>query len=453
MQGEEKVNQEHGLLHQLTAGQMAMVAVGGSIGTGLLLGSAAAMGIAGPGVIVSFLIATFIAWTVTLAMGEMACVHPAAGSFGLYAELYLNPWAGFVSRYGYWAAIAFAVGAELVASATYMAFWFPRVPAMVWIAMFAAVLLAINLRSVGAVGRFEYWFAMVKVVTITAFILAGGFLLLSGHVPAQYTAQGGFFPMGRWAPLLATSFALYTFAGIEMVVVSTGESRSVAEIPRAVRITFALLAFVYLGAMVVLVGVMPWNRAGVTESPFVSVFRHVNLPGVSHLMNFVVLTAALSGANAALYVDSRMLFSLARGGYAPPRLGRLNAAGSPVLALLVSSFGIVVALAMEKWVPQDAFVYIIEAALFGAMLSWLVSLAAHVSFRRQLPAQRLAELPLRSPGGAGLSALGLAGLVIAIAATWWVSPTTVVSSAVYLALLTLAYFLMKKTGAKSTMAK
>src|SRR6266571_4578116 len=162
----EKLNQEQGLRHQLSAGQMAMVAVGGSIGTGLLLGSAAAMEIAGPGVILSFALAALINLTVTLAMGELASMHPAAGSFGVYGEIYLNEWAGFVSRAGYWAAIAISIGAELVASATYMSYWFPSVPALFWVVGFSIVLLLVNLRSVGNYGWFEYWFAMIKVVTI-----------------------------------------------------------------------------------------------------------------------------------------------------------------------------------------------------------------------------------------------------------------------------------------------
>src|ERR1700757_2556701 len=156
--------QEKGLRRQLSAGQMAMVAVGGSIGTGLLLGSAAALSIAGPAVILSFAFAALINWTVTLAMGELASRHPAAGSFGVYGDIYLNPWAGFISRAGYWAAIAISIGAELVASATYLGFWFPSVPALVWIFLFSLLLLLINLRSVGNYGRFEYWFAMIKVV-------------------------------------------------------------------------------------------------------------------------------------------------------------------------------------------------------------------------------------------------------------------------------------------------
>src|SRR5580658_671207 len=270
---EAAMNQEGGLRHQLSAGQMAMVAVGGSIGVGLLLGSAAAMEIAGPAVILSFVLAGFLSWTVTMALGELSSLHPAAGSFGLYADLYLGPCAGFISRAGYWIAISVSVGANLVASATYMRYWFPAVPALVWVILFSLVLIVVNLRSVGDYGRFEFWFAMVKLVTMVTFIIIGGLLLAGGRVPAQYTAHGGFFPKGALAPLLAMTFALYTFGGIEMVAITTGESRTTAEIPRAVKRTFTTLAVVYLGDIVVLVGVMPWNRAGVTESPFVTVFR------------------------------------------------------------------------------------------------------------------------------------------------------------------------------------
>src|ERR1700674_559893 len=147
---------EEGLRHQLSAGQMAMVAVGGSIGTGLLLGSGAAMAVAGPAAILSFLIAAFINWTVAMALGELACAHPAAGSFGVYGDLYLNSFAGFIARAGYWIGLALAIGAEMIAAATYMSAWFPAWRAYLWIIVFAALLLVINLRSVGSYGRIEF---------------------------------------------------------------------------------------------------------------------------------------------------------------------------------------------------------------------------------------------------------------------------------------------------------
>ena len=234
-------NEEQGLRHQLTAGQMAMVAVGGSIGTGLFLGSAPALHLAGPAVIISFVFAAFINLTVALALGELACAHPAAGSFGVYGDLYLNEWAGFLSRSGYWAAIAFSVGGEMVASATYMAYWFPKVAPIVWVALFSVLLLLVNLRSVSSYGRFEFWFAMVKVVTIAAFVALGTALLLTGRSAPQYTAQGGFFPRGYFAPLLAMTFSMYAFGGVEFVAVTSGESRSPNQTAKAVRITFAML--------------------------------------------------------------------------------------------------------------------------------------------------------------------------------------------------------------------
>jgi amino acid transporter, AAT family len=361
----------------------------------------------------------------------------------VYGDLYLNDWAGFLSRAGYWAAIAVSIGAEMVASAVYMQFWFPQINAVVWVAIFSALLLLVNLRGVGSYGRFEFWFAMVKVVTIAAFVVLGAALLVGGRVAPQYTAQGGFFPRGYLAPLLAMTFSIYAFGGVEFVAVTSGESRSREEVAKAVRITFAMLTLLYLGAMAVLVGVMPWNRAGSGESPFVTVFRSVHLPGAGHLMNFVVLTAALSGANAALYVSSRMLFSMARTGWAPARLGRLNSQGSPTLALLVSAYGIVVALILEKWAPANAFEFILRAAFFGMILSWVVSLAAHVNFRRRTTPEELQSLPLRSPLGSWGSAIGFTVICAVILKGWWDSRVNFISGVLYLLFLTLAWWVIK----------
>ena len=435
---------EQGLHHQLTAGQMTMVAVGGSIGTGLLLGSAAALEVAGPGVILSYIIAAFIAYTVAMALGELASMHPAAGSFGVYGELYLNQYLGFLCRAAYWAAIAFSIGAELTASATYMGYWLPAVPGELWVILFSALLLLVNLRSVGSYGRFEFWFAMIKFATIVAFILAGSALLFSGRVAPQYTAQGGFLPKGPIAPLLAVFWAIYAFGGVEMLAVTTGESRSAKDIPRAARLTIFLLAGVYLGAITVLVGVMPWNHTGVSGSPFVSVLRLAHIPAAAYFMNFVVLTAALSGANAKLYVASRLLFSMGRSGWAPARLGKLNAAGSPRLALLVSSYGIVSALIFEYWAPQQAFVYIMGAAFSGLIFSWVVSLAAHVSFRRRLTPQQLAALPMRSPLGIWGSMLGFMLASATVLHTLFSTRINAIGGLVFFTALTLAYFLLKR---------
>ncbi len=405
---------EEGLHHQLTAGQMAMVAVGGSIGTGLLLGSGAAIEVAGPAAILSFIVAAFINWTVAMALGELACAHPAAGSFGVYGDIYLNHFAGFIARAGYPIGLALAIGAEMVAIATYMSKWFPGVQAYVWVLLFGTLLLFINLRSVGSYGRVEFWMSMIKLVTIAAFIVLGAALLIGDRVAPQYSAQGGFFPRGPWSPLLALTFAVFSFGGVEMVAVTTGESLSPKETPRAVWLTFLTLTFVYVGSIVVLLGVMPWNHAGVTESPFVTTFRTVKIPNAGGVMNFVVLTAALSSANALLYAASRMIFSLARTGWAPARLGRLNHEGSPQYAVALSAFGILFALVLVLWAPENAFRYMIGAAFTGMILSWLVSLAAHIRFRTLRTHEEIALLPLRSPLGKWGSVIGLVMVTVAL---------------------------------------
>ena len=449
-----KINShEDGLRHQLSAGQMAMVAVGGSIGTGMLLGSAAALTVAGPGVILSYAFAAFIAWTVTVAIGELSSVHPAAGSFGLYADLYLNQWAGFVSRAGFWAAISIGVGANLVASATYMAYWFPKTPSTFWVAVFSSLLLLVNIRSVRDFGRFEYWFSMLKLVTIAIFIVVGGTLLVRGSVTQHYISQGGFFPNGRLAPLLAITFALYTFGGIEIVAITTGEAHARSDIARAVRLAFAILCVIYLGAIIVLVGVIPWKHVSTEESPFVTVFRIGKIPAAGALMNFVILTAALSSANANLYAASRMLFSLARTGWAPARLGTLNATGAPMPALLCSSYGIVVALVLEQWSSKNAFVYILSAALFGLMLSWMVTLAAHMSFRKRTSNEQLHALPIQSPLGLWGSVFGLVLVCSSILKSWWDSRVNLSSGMLYLLLLSLAYTLIKRQKQESTIVQ
>jgi AAT family amino acid transporter len=439
--------QEQGLKKELSARQMAMVAVGGSIGTGLLLGSGAAIQVAGPAVLLSYALSAVIAWTVAMALGEMSSMHPAAGSFGVYAEVYLNRWAGFVARYGYWFSVVIAIGSEVVAAGTYMQVWFPHVPVVLWMIVFGVFLVTINLFSVGDYGTFEYWFAMIKVVTIFVFILAGSALLFGGKVQPQYVSQGGFAPKGWLAPLLATSFGLYSFLGIEMVAVSSGEARSAREISRATNLAFVVLTLVYLGAMAILVGVMPWQQAGVSQSPFVTVFSVAGIRSARFIMNIVVLTAALSAANASLYVASRMLFSVARSGYAPKSMGALNHQGVPMRALLVSMVGIVAAILLQLR-TKNAYLYIINASLVGGMLAWLLSLLAHVRFRRVVGKEQLAAAGLHSPLGAAGSIFGFVAIVVSIACTWWVSQSSVAakSAVIYLVVLTVAYVLVRGRG-------
>jgi L-asparagine transporter-like permease len=231
-----------------------------------------------------------------------------------------------------------------------------------------------------------------------------------------------------------------------MVAISSGEARSGAEVSKATSISFALLVCLYVGAMAVLVGVMPWRDAGVAQSPFVRVFNFAGIPSAATIMNLVVLSAALSAANALLYVTSRTLFSLARSGHAPRGLGALNSQGVPIRAVVASMAGIVIAIFVQKLAPEKAYLYIIGAALFGGMLAWLISLAAHVRFRKVITREQLAVLKLRAPLGAAGSILGFVAITAAVMATWWVPQfrITVVSAAPCLLVLSVAYWLVRK---------
>lgn len=434
---------------------MAMLAIGGAIGTGLLLGSGAAVQTAGPAIILTFILGAFVAFAVGMALGEMSSLHPAAGAFGVYAEMYLSQWAGFVSRYGYWFCLLMATGADLVASAIYMGYWFPHVPVLAWVAGFAVLLLFINFLDVHNFGSFESWFAMIKVVVIVAFIAIGAALLFSGRAPEHYTTNGGFLPRGPAAPLLALAFVLFNFQGTESVAICSGEARSPRDIVRATFLTVIALTFIYVCASAVLVGIVPWNAVGVTESPFVTVFRVTHIPAISAVMNFVVLTAALSGANALIYSGSRMLYSLAESGYAHPRLAKLSSTGSPRNALLASTVAIVAALTAQYVIPKDAFLFLFGASLIGGMLAWCIALASHVAMRRKLSPAEIAALPMRTPGGAPMSIVAIALIVVAIGATWWVPAlrVTIIGAAPLIVLLTVFYLAARKKRSRAKIEK
>ncbi len=325
------------LSRQLTASQLSMIAIGGAIGTGLFLGSSLAVRIAGPGVIISYLIGAVIALLFMSALSEMAVAHPTAGSFGVYAEIYVNAWAGFVVRYTYWAAQCIAIGGEAVAIAIYCQWWFPHTPKWFWILGFSLALLYINARSVGSFGSFEYWFAMIKVVAIVLFIGFGLALVAGlGPMPAigfsNFTAHGGFLATGWRGVWMAMVFVIFSYIGTEVVAVTAGEAKDPkTAVPRAMRSMVGRLILFYVGAIVVLIAIVPWNQiqpgSDVTASPFVKVFQLIGVPAAAAIVNFVVITAAASSMNCNLYLVSRMMFSLARGGYAPASFGRVSSRG------------------------------------------------------------------------------------------------------------------------------
>jgi len=444
---------EAGLQRNLTPRQLSMIAIGGAIGTGLFLGSAISVRLAGPGVILSYVAAAAIALCLMWALGEMTVAHPVAGSFGVHAEMYVHPWAGFATRYSYWLGQTIAIGSEIVAASIYCKRWFPNVPSWLWIAGFSIALLYVNARSVASFGAFEYWFAMLKVVTITVFLVLGAALLLGVGFPrlgaANYTAHGGFLPNGWTGVGLGVAMALFSFLGIEIVAVTSGEAKDPATaLPRALRWTLARLGIFYIGGLAIVVGVVPWNQIGdkLEASPFVRVFDAVHIPYAGEVMNFVVLTSALSSVNCNLYLTSRMLFSLARGGYAPRQLGRLSRRGTPVAALLVSSAGMFAAFFVDRWFHSTAYVYMLGAAFFGGIFVWLMIFITHLAFRRSTA--RWAIPPARiAPSGPWTTLFGLAALTAVLISTWWVPGLriTLTSGLPWLAFISLCYLVWRRT--------
>lgn len=420
-----------------------MIALGGAIGTGLFLGSALSVHAAGPGVILSYAAGALIALMLMWALAEMAVAHPVAGSFGVYAEIYLNPWAGFAMRYSYWLAQVVAIGSEVVAVTIYCHYFFPGVPAWIWIVAFSVSLVYVNARSVASFGAFEYWFAMIKVVTILLFLVLGAAMLFgigfSRVGLSNYTGHGGFLPHGWLGVGLGIAMAIFSYLGTEIVAVTAGEAGDPDRaVPRALRQTLARLALFYIGGIAVLVGVLPWDQAGLTESPFVRVFQAAHIPAAAGVMNFVILTAALSSINCNLYLTSRMIFSLSRGGYAPRIFGRLTKQGVPLAALLISSAGMFAALLLNKLFNEAAYVYMLGSAFFGGLFVWMMIFVTHLVFRTRGPAgaRRFA------PPGPWSSLIGLAALTAVLVSTWWVPGLriTLEGGLPWLAFISLCYF-------------
>lgn len=442
--------QEHGLHKSLSKAQVVMIGLGGAIGTGLFAGAGLAIGYAGPAVLISYLIAGFAAVVMVFSLSEMAVMHPMAGSFGVYAETYLNPWAGFVVRYTYWIAQVIAVGGEAVAVGVYMNYWFPGSPVWLWSIGFAMALLWVNARSVKNFGTIEYWFALIKVVAIIAFIILGLMAILGiGLKPVGfhniYGLSGGFMPNGLHGVWMGVILGVLSFNGIEVIAVTSGETADPrSAIPAALRTMAIRLLLFYILALTVVVAFVPWTVTGshlVTESPFVRVFQYTGVRHAAGIMNFVVITAALSSMNTNVYLCSRMLFSLSRGGYAPKLFGRLTKPGTPLAAILVSGACILVAAGVSKLTPK-AFTYLFGVALFGAIIVWMVILFSHLSFRRR---HKAADLPVRMPlfpamQIAGLLLLSALLVTMGLDKDWRMSW---ICGVPWLILLTLAYFVWK----------
>src|SRR5580693_6085036 len=415
------IERESGLQRRLSSARLTMIAIGGAIGTGLFLGSAFAIGLAGPAVLVSYGIGALIALLLMGCLAEMTVAHPTSGSFGAYAEYYLGPLAGFLVRYAYWTCIVLAVGTEVTAVALYMHFWYPAPPGWLWILLFSGLLITVNALSVDVFGAVEYWFSAIKVAAIVLFIALAGWIVLraNGSGPAApgfhyYLDHGGFFPKGLWGAWVAVIMAVFSYLSIEMIAVAAGEAaHPEVAVVRAFRSTVARLVLFYLLTLALVLAIVPWTAAGIDESPFVKVMRAFGVPAAAGILNFVILIAALSAMNSQLYITTRMMFSLARAGYAPRRFGVLSERGVPLNSLLLSSSGIALATVLSVLAPQRSFILMVALSMFGALFTWMMIFVTHLFFRRAHVGKYLA---FRMWGYPYASLLGT-GLMVAILLT------------------------------------
>ena len=410
-----------GLQHGLSRGQIAMMGLGSAIGAGLFVGSGQAISIAGPAVIISYLVAGTIVVLVMAMLAEMVAANPSSGAFSSYAQKAMGRSAGSAVGWLYWITLVVVVAAEATGAAGIVATWVPGVPAWVWVLVFVIALTAVNLFGVRNYGRFEYWFAAIKVFAIIAFLVVGA-LAIFGLIPGQPAAglsnlvdNGGFFPTGIAGMAGALLIVIFAFGGTEIVAIAAAESDDPSSnIRRIVRQVMVRILVFYVGSILVIVAVLPWNDPSVKAGPFSAVLAHLQIPGVDLLMSIIVVIALLSAMNATIYGSSRMLYSLGERGLAPLAVTRVTGHGVPRVAVLASvAFGFVTV--VLNWLFPDmvlpALLNVVGSTL---LVIWTATAISQIILRRRADAAG-AHLPMRMWAFPWLSILVLvllAGVVV-----------------------------------------
>ncbi|MFF2081582.1 amino acid permease [Kitasatospora sp. NPDC058162] len=388
---------------------IAMIALGGAIGAGLFVGSGVGIAAAGPGIVLSYLVAGVLTVLVMRMLGEMSAAHPGSGSFAAHATRAWGPWAGLLAGWMYWALLVVSVAAEAIGASRIVAGWLPQVPAWVWVAAFMALFTGTNLAGVRHFGELEFWFAGVKAASICAFILLGAAAVLTGRTPtaANLTTHGGLLPHGWHGVAVGTIAAVFAYGGLETVTIAAAECEDpVAAVRRAVRTVLWRVALFYIGSMAVIVAVVPWDDPAVAGGPYAAAIGRIGVPGAEQLMNAVVLVALLSAMNANIYGSSRMLRALAARGDAPRLLTRrgrsalrggdgstgVNGAGDVANApagtgravLASAAFGFASVVLSLLW-PRTVFPFLLNSIGTAILVVWILIAASHLRLhgRRQ----------------------------------------------------------------------
>jgi aromatic amino acid transport protein AroP len=388
-------------LHRgLKSRHIQLMALGGAIGTGLFLGVAETVRLAGPSVLLGYAIAGLVAFLIMRQLSEMMVDEPVAGSFGHFADKYCGRFAGFVSGWNYWVLYVLVSMAELSAVGIYVQYWFPHVPT--WVSALGCFLLAngISLINVRAFGESEFWFSVIKVAAIVAMIVYGVFLLASGGAGPQASVanlwtHGGFFAHGIKGLVMSMAIIMFSFGGLEVIGITAAEAADPARsIPRATNQTLWRILVFYVGSLAVLLALYPWDKIVSGASPFVLIFKALDAGIVAHVLNVVVLTAALSVYNSCVYSNSRMLYGLAVQGHAPRALLRVNARGVPLASLGVSAVATALCVGVNYAVPGKALGLLMGLAVAGMLINWGMISWSHLRFRA---AKRAAGVPTAFP--------------------------------------------------------
>ena len=390
--------QQPQLKHGLSNRHIQLIALGGSIGTGLFLGISQTIKLAGPSVILGYALAGLIAFFMMRQLGEMVVEEPVSGSFSYFAYKFWSPFAGFMSGWNYWVLNVLVCMAELCAIGLYVQYWWPEIPTWISALGFFVLINAINLLHVKVFGETEFLFSMIKILAIIGMIGYGAWLLASGHGGAHASifnlwALGGFFPNGISGLIMAMAIIMFSFGGIELVGIAAAETKNpTTTIPKAVnQIVYRVLLF-YVLTIIVLLSLFPWNQIAEGGSPFVLIFDSLGSQGVATVLNFVVLTAAISVYNGTSYGTSRMLLGLAEQGNAPQFLKKINQRGIPYAAILCSALVTLLCVVLNYIFPEKAFKLLMSLVVSAIVINWMMLALTHLKFKQRMLALKKSTL-------------------------------------------------------------
>ncbi|MWA14955.1 amino acid permease [Streptomyces sp. BA2] len=417
-----------GYSKDLKARHVNMIAIGGAIGTGLFLGAGGRLHSAGPALAVAYLVCGIFAFFVVRALGEMVIYRPSSGSFVSYAREFLGEKGAYVAGWMYFLNWSTTGIADITAIALYTHYWsfFTDIPQWVLALIALAVVLVINMISVKYFGEMEFWFAIVKVAALVAFMLIGIFLLVTqqdvgGQTPglSVITDNGGFLPNGIMPVVIVMQGVVFAYASLELVGVAAGETAEPQKVvPRAVNSIMWRVGLFYVGSVVLLALLLPGSVYSADQSPFVTVLSKIGVPAAGDVMNLVVLTAALSSLNSGLYSTGRILRSMAMAGSAPKFTARMNKSQVPYGGILLTSAVCVLGVGLNFLMPSRAFEIVLNVASLGIISTWVIIMICHLAFVRRAKEGLITRPGFRLPGSPVTEIVTIAFLLSVLGLMW-----------------------------------